>query len=355
MTGWGDEDPEEMQAHFEFAGPDDWEIERFEDQWQEEEEEEKVIDLGHREGCRHGKLSQDTVDRIETLYLEFPLNNHTWTAGDLESAIGYVVDTLDEPLCGLMVAKTLAAAGHIPPFDLEEEEEEASSLERIWGQGHDSETSGSKTGEFWSRADDEIVLYFWKGKSTEEIATKLQRTARAVRARVYFLSVEMKEIDLGHREGCRHGKLSQDTVDRIETLYLEFPLNNHTWTAGDLESAIGYVVDTLDEPLCGLMVAKTLAAAGHIPPVDLEHVIYYSPQAGQGNYKRGRWTVQEVARLKDAFNKRIPLEQILEVVDRSPLAIIWQLTSLGLLTNEDLASILTDKYESTASEPWPGF
>jgi hypothetical protein len=111
-------------------------------------------------------------------------------------------------------------------------------------------------------------------------------------------------------------------------------------------------LDTLDEPLCGLTVAKTLAATVHIPPVDLEHVTYYSPDGDQSNYKKGRWTVQEVADLRDAFNRSIPLEKILEVVDRSPLAIIWQLTSLGLLTNDDLASILSRKYESTAPDGW---
>jgi len=88
------------------------------------------------------------------------------------------------------------------------------------------------------------------------------------------------------------------------------------------------------------------------PAVDLEHVTYYSPDGDQSNYKKGRWTVQEVAGLRDAFNRSIPLEKILEVVDRSPLAIIWQLTSLGLLTNEDLASILSRKYESTAPDGW---
>lgn len=39
MSGWGDEDPEEMQAHVEFAGHDDWEIERLQEQWPKEDEE----------------------------------------------------------------------------------------------------------------------------------------------------------------------------------------------------------------------------------------------------------------------------------------------------------------------------
>jgi len=288
MSGWGDEEPEEIQAHFEFSGYDDWEIERWQDQWEKEEEEEE-------------EEEEDDEDEDE-----------------------------------------------------EEEDDGASPLEGMWAEGDDSETSGSKTGEFWSREDDEIVLYFWKGKSAEEIATRLQRTPRAVRARVYFLSVEQKGINLGHREGCRHGKFSHETVNRIEALYLAFPENKNVWVEEHVANAIDFVVHTLGEPLCGLTVAKTLATAGHIPPVDLEHVTYYSPEGGQGNYKKGRWTVQEVAELKDAFNRSIPLEQILEVVDRSPLAIIWQLTSLGLLTNEDLASILIQKYESTASDGWGG-
>jgi len=271
LDGWGDEDPDEIQAYFEFAGYDDWEIDQLNRRREEEEEEE----------------------------------------GD-----------------------------------------GASPREGMWAEGDDSETSGSRTGEFWSREDDEIVLYFWKGKSAEEIATRLQRTPRAVRFRVYFLSVEVKEINVGHREGCRHGKFSQDTLNRIEALYLGIPENKAFLIGEHVANAIDFVVDTLNEPLCGLTVAKTLAAAGHIPPVDLEHVTYYSPEGGQGNYKKGRWTVQEVAELKDAFNRNIPLEQILEVVDRSPLAIIWQLTSLGLLTNEDLGSILIQKYESTASDGW---
>jgi hypothetical protein len=39
LDGWADQEPEEIQAHFEFSGYDDWEIERSQEQWQKEGEE----------------------------------------------------------------------------------------------------------------------------------------------------------------------------------------------------------------------------------------------------------------------------------------------------------------------------
>ncbi len=273
IDSWGNEDPDQLQDASEFGGIDDYDIDRWSRE-ADEEDERALEDLKRKE--------EEEAEEAEAELIAW----QKWNQFQMEAY--------------------------------------GPNAARSWGN--------------WSKNDDEIVLYFWHGKTTEEIAEKIGRAPRAVRARVYFLCVEALGITPHHRDGCIDGKVSEMTAPEIESLYWRF-VSRASQQSLSFRNASNFILEFIDDQICEVTVAKVLALAGHLSPVNLDLVTYYHPSANSLHYKEGMWTAEEVSWLESNCGWAL-LEQMVERLSRSPIDIIRQLNVLGLVTNDDFERLL---------------